>query len=233
MEVWLPQTIEVLHQFFLQMVELILHLDQTLSHWSQWMGPWLYLVIFLIIFAETGLVVTPFLPGDSLLFALGALTALPESGLKLEYLIPLILLAAFLGDNTNYFFGRWIGLKLFEKEDSKIFNRKYLTKAQAFYALHGARAIVIGRFMPIVRTFVPFVAGVGRMPYRRYISFSLFGALIWIHSFLLAGHFFGNLPAVKTNFHIVIFGVILVSMLPLFFELWKWARAPKGALKNY
>ena len=212
-----------------QLLELILHLDQTLSLWSQWMGLWLYLVMFIIIFAETGLVVTPFLPGDSLLFALGALASLTESGLKIEYLSPILLMAAFLGDNTNYFFGRWVGVKVFAKENSKIFNRKFLRKTEAFYVKRGAHAIILGRFMPIVRTFVPFVAGVGHMTYRKYILFSLIGALVWINSFLFAGYYFGNLPAVKTHFHIVIFGVIFISITPLMFEAWKWKKISRAS----
>lgn len=219
MEIWNLLT-QLVHQLF----ELIIHLDQTLAVWSQWMGPWLYVVLFLIIFAETGLVVTPFLPGDSLLFAVGALTALPETGLRVELMAPLLMLAALLGDNTNYFFGKWIG-KHIATNRLKLVNQKHLDSTQGFYVKHGPRAIVIGRFMPIARTFVPFVAGVGQMKYKTYIGYSLLGAVLWINSFLWAGHYFGNLPSIKSNFHIVIFAVILVSMLPLVYELWKAKRS--------
>ncbi len=218
-----------LYALVLQLIELIIHLDQTLAIWSQWMGPWLYVVLFLIIFAETGLVVTPFLPGDSLLFAVGALTSLEGSGLQIEVMVPLLMTAALLGDNTNYFFGRWIGKKIQASSKIKFVNQKHLDKTKGFYQKHGPRAIVIGRFMPIARTFVPFVAGVGQMKYKTYIGYSFFGAILWINSFLWAGHYFGNLPAVKSNFHIVIFGVIFVSILPVVYEFWKVKRAMSSA----
>lgn len=230
----LTTLISFLHQF----IDLILHLDQTLSLWAQWMGPWLYVVMFLIVFAETGLVVTPFLPGDSLLFALGALAALEESGVKIEVMIPLLMVAALMGDNVNYFVGRWIGKKAFSKEKSKIFNPKYLEKAHNFYELHGPKAIILGRFMPIVRTFVPFVAGVGSMTYRRYMVFCVIGAVIWINLFMFAGYIFGNLPQVKTNFHIVIIAVIGLSLMPMVIELVKARRqankvSPKPISSNF
>jgi membrane-associated protein len=202
-------------------IHLILHLDQTLVTWSQWMGPWLYLVLFLIIFAETGLIVTPFLPGDSLLFAIGALTALPNASVEAWVLAPLLMLAAFCGDNVNYAVGKWLGPKVFSQENSKLFNRKHLDRTQKFYETYGSRAIIIGRFMPIVRTFVPFIAGIARMPYPKFISMGLLGAFFWINLFLWAGHWFGNLPAVKTHFHLVIFAVLFVSVLPIFFEAYK------------
>lgn len=205
----------------MEIINLILHLDQTLAAWSQWMGPWLYVVLFLIIFAETGLVVTPFLPGDSLLFAVGALASLPGSSLDPWLLSPLLMGAALIGDNLNYAVGKWIGPQIFSREDSRIFNRQYLDRTKAFYDEYGSQAIIMGRFMPIVRTFVPFVAGIGRMKYSHFLTRSLFGALLWINIFIWAGHFFGNLPAVKTNFHIVIFGVIFISLLPILFEAYK------------
>lgn len=223
MEIW--NTLVLLAQ---QLIELIIHLDQTLAMWSQWMGPWLYVVLFLIIFAETGLVVTPFLPGDSLLFAVGALTALPETGLRVELMAPLLMAAALLGDNTNYFFGRWVS-KHIATNRLKYVNQKHLDKTKGFYESYGPRAIVIGRFMPIARTFVPFVAGVAQMRYKTYIGYSILGAILWINSFLWAGHYFGNLPAIKSNFHIVIFAVIIVSMLPLVYEFWKAKRASAQA----
>jgi membrane-associated protein len=203
-----------------QFISLILNLDQTLISWSQALGPLLYGILFLIIFAETGFIVTPFLPGDSLLFAAGALCAL-DSGLRIELLYPLLLIAAISGDGTNYFIGSKVGPKVFLDKNSKFFKYEYLMKAQAFYKKYGARAIILGRFMPIVRTFVPFVAGIANMSFSTYVKSNVIGAFVWISSFLFAGFFFGNLPAVKTNFHVVIFAVIFISFLPLVIEFWK------------
>lgn len=208
----------------MEIINLILHLDETMAAWSLWMGPWLYVVLFAIIFAETGLIVTPFLPGDSLLFAVGAITALPEAGLNVWILGPLLVVAAFLGDLVNYFTGHWIGPKIFSKTDSKFLNRQNLERTQKFYDKYGSRAIILGRFMPIVRTFVPFVAGVGRMDYSKFLTVNFAGGLLWITIFLGAGHVFGNLPAVKSNFHLVIFAVIFLSILPVFFEAYKARR---------
>lgn len=208
-------------QFLQEGLHLIFNLDETLVSWSVWMGPWLYLVLFLIIFAETGLIVTPFLPGDSLLFAVGALCALEDSNLDARLIVPLLMVAALLGDNVNYTIGKWLGPKVFSKEDSKVFNKQHLNKASAFYNRYGSRAIILGRFMPIVRTFVPFVAGIARMPYPKYMGMSFLGALLWINIFIWAGVVFGNLPIVKTNFHIVIFAVIGISFLPILIEAYK------------
>lgn len=207
-----------------QTVSLILNLDQTLIAWSQMMGPWLYVVLFLIIFAETGLIVTPFLPGDSLLFAAGALCAL-ESGLKIELLCPLLIVAAIIGDSLNYAIGSRLGSKVFQQKNSRFFKYDHLMKAQTFYNKYGGRAIILGRFMPIVRTFVPFVAGVANMEYLAFLKSNVFGAILWIASFLFAGFFFGNLPVVKTNFHIVIFAVIIISFLPVAIEVWRARKA--------
>jgi membrane-associated protein len=206
-------------------LDLLLHTDQFLSQASLFLGPWIYVLLFLIVFCETGLVVTPFLPGDSLLFALGAMTTLGEGALDIGLLSFLLFFAAFLGDNVNYFVGRRLGESLFQDKKSKIFRRQHLDTAHAFYEKWGARAIVLARFVPIVRTFVPFVAGVGKMNYRKYLVFSVAGAILWIQLFLWAGRIFGNLPAVKTNFHIVIFGVIAVSVLPIIIGLWRVRRA--------
>ena len=202
-------------------IDIVLHIDQYLSVWSQSMGPWLYVLIFFVIFAETGLVVTPFLPGDSLLFALGAMTTLEAGSLNFPLLSYLLVAAAFLGDNTNYFFGKYLGPKVFAAERSKLLNRKHLLKTQKFYEKHGSRTVIIARFMPIIRTFVPFVAGIGQMNYRKYITYSVFGAVLWTQLFLWAGRLFGNLPTVKSNFHIVIFAVIGLSVLPIVFGWWK------------
>lgn len=194
-------------------IDIILHLDQYLINLIQIFGPWMYVLMFLIIFCETGLVVTPFLPGDSLLFALGALSALPD-GLNVVTLLISLTIAAIIGDTVNYHIGKYLGPKVFDR-DSRFFKREYLTQTQRFYDQWGSFTIVAARFAPIARTFAPFVAGIGSMDYKKFISFNILGAIAWVFSFILAGHFFGNLPVVKRNFHIVIFGVIFVSILPM------------------
>jgi membrane-associated protein len=194
-------------------INIILHLDQHLLQWIALFGPWFYVLMFLIIFCETGLVVTPFLPGDSLLFALGALAAM-ENGLDVSLLLISLTIAGILGDTVNYHIGKYLGIKVFEKE-SRIFKKQYLDQTQAFYAKWGSFTIVAARFAPIARTFAPFVAGIGSMEYKKFISYNILGAVTWVFTFILAGYFFGNLPIVKRNFHIVIFGVIFVSILPM------------------
>lgn len=203
-----------------QFIDIMLNLDTHLVQWMNLFGPWIYVLMFLVIFAETGLIVTPFLPGDSLLFALGALTAV-ENGLNLWVLLISLTIAGIIGDSVNYHIGRYFGPKVFET-DSRIFKKKYLLQTQAFYERWGAFTIVAARFAPIVRTFAPFVAGVGRMEYKKFLFFNVFGAILWVFIFILAGHYFGNLPIVKRNFHIVIFGVIFVSILPM---LYPWVRS--------
>lgn len=210
-----------LFELMRSLIDVVLHIDQHLSAWSAWLGPWLYVIVFLIIFAETGLVIAPFLPGDSLLFALGALTTLDQNPLSLTTLMVSLMIAAIIGDRTNYFFGELIGPKVFNREDSFFFHKSHLEKAQSFYVKYGPKAIVIARFAPIVRTMVPFVAGVGRMDKKRFFTYNVLGSILWVNSFLLAGHFFGNLPIVQKNFHIVIFGVIGLSLLPIVYELVK------------
>lgn len=199
----------------MNLLDLLLHTDQVIAQLSQDWGVWLYLILFLIVFAETGLVVTPFLPGDSLLFALGAMTTLEQGALSMEILSLCLFAAALIGDNVNYHFGKYLGPQVFNQPKSRLLNKKHLHKAHAFYEKHGARAIVIARFVPIVRTFVPFVAGLAQMTYRRFLGFSIFGALLWIQLFLWAGRIFGNIPSVKRNFHIVIFAVIGLSVAPI------------------
>jgi membrane-associated protein len=196
-----------------QILDIILHLDQHLVSWIAFFGPWIYLILFLIIFCETGLVVTPFLPGDSLLFALGALSALAD-GLNLWFLLISLTIAGILGDTVNYHIGKYLGPKVFER-DNRFFKKEYLLQTQAFYERWGAFTVVVARFAPIARTFAPFVAGIGSMNYKKFISYNVLGAVAWVFTFILAGHFFGNLPIVKRNFHIVIFGVIFVSILPM------------------
>mgnify|MGYP003574887189 CR=1 FL=1 len=206
-----------------ELMDIILHLDQHLVQWMSYFGPWIYVIMFLIIFCETGLVVTPFLPGDSLLFALGALTAV-ENGLDLWLLLISLTIAGILGDTVNYHIGKFLGPKVFER-NNRFFKKEYLTQTQEFYKRWGAFTIVAARFAPIVRTFAPFVAGIGSMEYKKFISYNIAGAIAWVFIFILAGHFFGNLPVVKRNFHIVIFGVIFVSILPM---LIPWIKSKMG-----
>lgn len=197
------------------LLDFILHIDQHLLHLAQTLGPWLYWVLFAIIFCETGLVVMPFLPGDSLLFAVGAICALPDSPIHPINTGLLLVLAAFLGDNVNYRIGYWVGPRAFSREKSLWLNPKNLVKTQNFFSKYGAFAVFLGRFAPIIRTFAPFVAGIGRMNYRNFCLNSFLGSLVWIHLFLYAGYFFGNLAFVKRNFHYVIIAVIILSLLPM------------------
>ncbi len=196
-----------------QILDIILHMDQHLLQWIAFFGPWVYVIMFLIIFCETGLVVTPFLPGDSLLFALGALAGLSD-GLNLWILLGTLTIAGIIGDTVNYHIGKYLGPKVFET-NSRFFKKEYLDDTNAFYAKWGAFTIVAARFAPIVRTFAPFIAGIGGMNYKKFVTYNILGAIAWVFTFILAGYFFGNLPIVKRNFHYIIFGVIIVSMIPM------------------
>lgn len=209
-----------------QFIDIILHLDAHLLSWIAMFGPWFYVLMFLIIFCETGLVVTPFLPGDSLLFTLGALAAL-DNGLDIWLLLISLTIAGILGDTVNYHIGKYLGVKVFERE-SRFFKKQYLVQTQAFYDRWGSFTIVAARFAPIARTFAPFVAGIGSMNYKRFISYNILGAVAWVFTFILAGYFFGNLPIVKRNFHIVIFGVIFASIIPMLVP-WLKSKIPKKA----
>lgn len=209
-----------------QFIDIILHLDQHLLQWIALFGPWFYVLMFLIIFCETGLVVTPFLPGDSLLFALGALAAL-DDGLDLWFLLISLTVAGILGDTVNYHIGKYLGPKVFDN-DSRFFKKQYLEQTSAFYERWGSFTVVAARFAPIARTFAPFVAGISAMNYKKFIIYNIMGAIAWVFIFILAGYFFGNLPVVKRNFHIVIFGVIGVSMLPMIVP-WLKSRFAKQA----
>jgi membrane-associated protein len=195
-------------------IDIVLHIDVHLQLWVTEYRTWTYLILFTIIFMETGLVVTPFLPGDSLLFAAGMVAALDGNPLNILLLIPLLILAAFSGDNTNYFIGKLLGQTVYEK-NYRLIRREYLDKTHAFYEKHGGKTLIIARFMPIIRTFAPFVAGVGIMHYFRFISFSIAGNILWVVSFSLAGYFFGNIPLVKNNFTMVILGIIFLSLMPM------------------
>ena len=200
---------EVIHT----LIDFILHIDKHLVEIVSEYQTWTYLILFLIIFAETGLVVTPFLPGDSLLFAAGAIIAKPESGLDIFLMSGLLIVAAFLGDMANYHIGDYVGPKAFSGK-YKLLKKEYLEKTQAFYVKHGGKTIIYARFIPIIRTFAPFVAGVGTMSYSRFASYNIIGGVIWVVSFLFLGYFFGGLPIIKENFTYVIFGIIVLSMLP-------------------
>lgn len=192
-------------------MDFVLHLDAHLLALVHDYGALVYAILFLIIFAETGLVVAPFLPGDSLLFVTGALCGM--GSLELHVLMPLLMLAAFGGDNTNYWIGRRFGIKLF-KHDSRFFKLEHVEKTQAFYAAHGGKTIIFARFLPIIRTFAPFVAGIGSMSYRVFMVFSALGSVAWIASLTLAGYFFGNIPIIKNNLTLMIICIILISFLP-------------------
>ncbi len=210
-----------------QFIDIILHLDQHLIAWMALFGPWIYVILFLIIFCETGLVVTPFLPGDSLLFALGALAAL-DDGLNVWILLSTLTIAGIIGDTVNYHIGKKLGMKVFDKE-TRFFKKQYLIDTQAFYERWGAFTIIAARFAPIARTFAPFVAGIGTMNYKKFLSYNVIGAIAWVFTFILAGYYFGNLPVVKRNFHIVIFGVIFVSILPMLVPWVKSKLKPRVA----
>jgi membrane-associated protein len=201
--------------------EFVLHMDVHLNALVAMAGPWIYLILFLIIFCETGIVVTPFLPGDSLLFALGALAAVENAVLSLPLLFCVLFVAAVLGDATNYYFGQRIGPRVFSSDTSRFLNRQHLLRTQEFYEKHGGKTIVLARFVPIIRTFAPFVAGIGKMSYARFAMFNVTGAFAWVVSFLVLGNLFGNLPSIKQNFHFVIFGIIGISVLPVVVEWWK------------
>jgi membrane-associated protein len=197
--------------------------------WLQSLGSLAYGGLFLIIFIETGVVVMPFLPGDSLLFTVGALSAGEKPAFTLGVLYPLLMAAALLGDNCNYFLGKKFGRALFNKPSSKVFKRENLYKTEAFFTKHGPKAIIMARFVPIVRTFMPFVAGMGAMTYGRFLVYSLAGAVLWVGLCLTAGYFFGNIPAVKKNFELVLVGIIVVSVLPMIFEFLQHRKHEKAA----
>jgi membrane-associated protein len=194
-------------------INIILHLNLYLGQLADSYGPWIYALLFLIIFSETGLVVTPFLPGDALLFTVGTLTA--QSGpLNLAVTLVLLTTAGILGHTVNYWIGSAIGHKLFSNPASRIFNRKHLDQTHAFYERHGAKTILLSRFLPLIRTFAPFVAGMGSMSYKKFFAYNVVGAFVWVFSIVLLGHFFGNIPYVQRNYSLVILGIVVISMIP-------------------
>lgn len=213
------------------LIEWVLHIDHHLDQLFEYFGVWTYIVLFAIIFAETGLVVTPFLPGDSLLFAIGALAA--RGSLDMTILSVSLIVAAVLGDTVNYWVGSILGPKIFRGENVRFLNKKHLEKTHEFFERYGGKTIIIARFVPIVRTFAPFVAGMGKMTYRRFMAYNVVGGVVWILLFLWAGYFFGNFPSVKKNFTLVILGIIFVSILPAVIEIWRErVRIKKAVSEN-
>jgi membrane-associated protein len=201
-----------------QLFEFILHIDKHLAEIVTNYQSWTYLILCVIIFCETGLVVTPFLPGDSLLFAAGAIAALPGNPLSPYILLGLVLIAAFFGDNTNFFIGSFLGHKVYER-NYKLIRREYIDKTHQFYERHGGKTLIIARFMPIIRTFAPFVAGVGSMTYRRFLLYCIIGNILWVNTFIWSGYLFGNIPFIRKNFSLVVFVIIFVSLLPTFYAV--------------
>jgi membrane-associated protein len=206
---------ELIKTFF----DIFMHLDKHLGGVIQAYGTWTYLILFLIIFCETGLVITPILPGDSLLFAAGAFAAI--GALDAGWLFILLSIAAVAGDTVNYGIGSYLGPKIFHKREVRFLNREYLDRTHRFYEKHGGKTIIIARFMPIIRTFAPFVAGIGTMSYMRFISYNVVGGIVWIASFVFGGYFFGNIPLVKRNFTLVILAIIFLSVLPGIIEFFR------------
>lgn len=211
------------------LLEFVMHLDQHLVDLTAAYGGWIYGILFVIIFCETGLIITPFLPGDSLLFAAGAVAAL--GSINIWVLGLLLIVAAVLGDTVNYHVGYYLGPKVLRGESSRWLNRRHLERTHRFFERYGARTIILARFVPIVRTFAPFVAGVGAMHYRRFLLYNVTGGVIWVIAFLGAGYWFGNWPAVQENFTLVVLGIIVVSLLPMLFELLRglWTAEDRAA----
>lgn len=209
-----------------QAIDIFLHLDTHLNELATNLGPWLYVLLFAIIFAETGLVVTPFLPGDSLLFAIGALAAIAGSPIDVTWVILLLIFAAILGDAVNYAIGLRVGPRVFTSETSRLLNKEHLLRTHRFYEKYGGKTIILARFMPIVRTFAPFVAGIGQMRYAHFAAYNVVGAIVWVAAFVLAGYYFGNVPVVKRNFHLVIVAIIILSIMPPVIEFIRARRNP-------
>lgn len=203
----------------MEIINSILHVDESLANVINLFGPFTYIILFLIIFAETGLVVAPFLPGDSLIFAVGTLAGGGYLNISIIYLI--LLTAAILGDTVNYWVGHHLGIRVFTKKNSRIFNKAYLEKTNEFYRKHGGKTIILARFVPIVRTFAPFVAGVGKMHYGTFLLYNLAGGFIWVTTLIFTGYFFGQIPFIKENFEYVVIGIVFISLLPLVTEFLK------------
>jgi membrane-associated protein len=213
-------------------IDFVLHLDKHLGLILESAGLWSYLLFFVVIFAETGLVVTPFLPGDSLVFTLGTLAA--TGSLNIVWVFVILSVAAILGDSANYAIGKYFGSIILKKQGAWFLKKEHIDRTHRFYEKYGSKTIVLARFVPIVRTFAPFVAGVGRMSYPHFLTYNVAGGLLWITLFVFGGYFFGNIPAVKNNFGIVIIAIIIISILPAVIEVWKERRRPpvEGAVDN-
>jgi membrane-associated protein len=209
------------------MIDFILHIDRHLQVLCASYGLWVYAILFLIVFCETGLVVTPFLPGDSLLFAVGSMTAI--GALDLTWVILILIAAAIIGDSVNYTIGNRLGPKVFHQDHGRLLNKEYLLRTHAFYEKHGGKTIVIARFLPIIRTFAPFVAGIGSMAYPRFLFFNVSGAVLWVLIFVLAGFWFGNIPAIQNNFSLVILALVLIPGIPATVEFIRMQLAGRKA----
>lgn len=209
-------------EYLKDLIEIFFHIDQHLNTVIQIFGIWTYLILFIVIFSETGLVVTPFLPGDSLLFAAGSVAAL--GALNPHSLFILLAVAAVAGNTVNYTIGKFVGPKIFAREDVRFLNKKYLDQAHEFYEKHGGKAVIIARFAPIIRTFVPFVAGIARMTYLRYTIYNVVSSVAWVALFIYAGYYFGTIPVVKSNFSLVIMAIIVISLIP---SVWGYLQARK------
>lgn len=209
----------------MEVFKFLLHFDDSLTYIINLFGPLTYVFLFLVVFAETGLVVIPFLPGDSLLFAVGTLAA--ENYLNILIAYVTLLVAAIVGDTVNYWIGHHLGSKVFSKENSKIFNKTYLKKTDDFYKKHGGKTIILARFVPIIRTFAPFIAGVGKMDYKTFLFYNVAGGFLWVTSLTFAGYFFGQMPIIKENFELAVIGIVIVSFLPMIFELVKHKLSSK------
>lgn len=212
-----------------KLIDFILHIDRHMAEIIAQYGLWTYGILFVIIFCETGLVVTPFLPGDSLLFAAGAFCSKPETGLNVHVMALLLWFAAVVGDTLNYWIGARIGPAVFKRDDSVWLRKKHLERAHAFFEKYGGRAIILARFVPIVRTFVPFVAGIGKMSYGHFLSFNVIGGFLWIFFFVYTGYFFGAHPFIQKHFKIVILAIILISVIPVLIEFYRaWREGKKS-----
>ena len=217
--------LQLLQDLFAFFMDFVLHLDVHLEALVAAYGPWVYGLLFLIVFCETGLVITPFLPGDSLLFVAGTLAAV--GGMNVLVLLGLLMVAAVVGDTVNYWVGHYLGPRVFHFPDSRFFKKEYLEKTHAFYEKHGGKTIIIARFIPIIRTFAPFVAGIGRMTYGRFITYNVVGGIVWVLSFVLGGYFFGNIPIIKKNLSIVVIGIVILSIMPGVIEYMKHRAAAR------
>lgn len=216
--------------WIIDFINVFLHLDVHMAEIIQAYGVWTYLILFIIVFCETGLVITPFLPGDSLLFTAGLFAA--QGSLDIKILLSILFIAAVLGDTVNYWIGYIIGPKIFSQEKVRFLNKEYLNRTHRFYEKHGGKTIILARFIPIIRTFAPFVAGIGKMSYKKFLAYNLIGGVFWIALFTLGGFYFGNIPVVRENFTLVIMLIIAASFIPMIIEYWKHYREKKRETKK-